>query len=132
MLMKHVVRRWHIEQGEGCPSWLPPEDGAFKFTSTVNFGTFQVEDSPRPPPSKQLASTMAMRRLAMLACAALAAAQLYEDHDHVQEFTSSSAFEKAILEDDAAMWVVHFYQSCLLYTSPSPRDATLSRMPSSA
>ena len=54
---------------------------------------------------------MAMRRLAMLACAAVAAAQLYEDHDHVQEFTSSSAFEKAILEDDAAMWVVHFYQS---------------------
>ncbi|KAH8073912.1 voltage-gated potassium channel [Aureococcus anophagefferens] len=54
---------------------------------------------------------MAMRRLALLACAALAAAQLYEDHDHVQEFTSSSAFEKAILEDDAAMWVVHFYQS---------------------
>ena len=24
------------------------------------------------------------------------------------------------------------YQDCLLYTSPSPRDATLSRMPSSA
>ena len=24
------------------------------------------------------------------------------------------------------------YQCCLLYTSPSPRDATLSRMPSSA
>ena len=24
------------------------------------------------------------------------------------------------------------YQLCLLYTSPSPRDATLSRMPSSA
>ena len=24
------------------------------------------------------------------------------------------------------------YTSCLLYTSPSPRDATLSRMPSSA
>ena len=26
----------------------------------------------------------------------------------------------------------HGYKSCLLYTSPSPRDATLSRMPSSA
>ena len=26
----------------------------------------------------------------------------------------------------------HPYDSCLLYTSPSPRDATLSRMPSSA
>ena len=24
------------------------------------------------------------------------------------------------------------YRTCLLYTSPSPRDATLSRMPSSA
>ena len=27
---------------------------------------------------------------------------------------------------------VLFYALCLLYTSPSPRDATLSRMPSSA
>ena len=26
----------------------------------------------------------------------------------------------------------NFYYNCLLYTSPSPRDATLSRMPSSA
>ena len=26
----------------------------------------------------------------------------------------------------------HYYPTCLLYTSPSPRDATLSRMPSSA
>ena len=25
-----------------------------------------------------------------------------------------------------------YFRSCLLYTSPSPRDATLSRMPSSA
>ena len=28
--------------------------------------------------------------------------------------------------------VVASYKLCLLYTSPSPRDATLSRMPSSA
>ena len=27
---------------------------------------------------------------------------------------------------------LHIIQDCLLYTSPSPRDATLSRMPSSA
>ena len=27
---------------------------------------------------------------------------------------------------------VHYVCTCLLYTSPSPRDATLSRMPSSA
>ena len=31
------------------------------------------------------------------------------------------------LYDDA-----RYYKDCLLYTSPSPRDATLSRMPSSA
>ena len=29
-------------------------------------------------------------------------------------------------------WLKSLGQSCLLYTSPSPRDATLSRMPSSA
>ena len=29
-------------------------------------------------------------------------------------------------------WAKDFYKACLLYTSPSPRDATLSRMPSSA
>ena len=28
--------------------------------------------------------------------------------------------------------VIDFFKDCLLYTSPSPRDATLSRMPSSA
>ena len=31
------------------------------------------------------------------------------------------------------LWVVYkLYKDCLLYTSPSPRDAQLSRMPSSA
>ena len=29
-------------------------------------------------------------------------------------------------------WADAHFQLCLLYTSPSPRDATLSRMPSSA
>ena len=33
----------------------------------------------------------------------------------------------------AAKWAREkYYNRCLLYTSPSPRDATLSRMPSSA
>ena len=34
----------------------------------------------------------------------------------------------SVIFDDADAWL----KSCLLYTSPSPRDATLSRMPSSA
>ena len=37
-------------------------------------------------------------------------------------------------EWDAAVWLylAALHHVCLLYTSPSPRDATLSRMPSSA
>ena len=42
------------------------------------------------------------------------------------------AYSKGIFpwyrEDETILW----YSPCLLYTSPSPRDATLSRMPSSA
>ena len=31
-----------------------------------------------------------------------------------------------------ALWAVNEFLACLLYTSPSPRDRSLSRMPSSA
>ena len=43
--------------------------------------------------------------------------------------------EQAALDREAdaeALLVEAMQQRCLLYTSPSPRDATLSRMPSSA
>ena len=39
--------------------------------------------------------------------------------------------EKDTLEGNAQQKAEYVY-TCLLYTSPSPRDATLSRMPSSA
>ena len=39
-------------------------------------------------------------------------------------FTSSHVGNYGMSQDD--------YESCLLYTSPSPRDRSLSRMPSSA
>ena len=42
--------------------------------------------------------------------------------DYIQSMTGEEAFN----------WLGSEYTSCLLYTSPSPRDATLSRMPSSA
>ena len=55
----------------------------------------------------------------------------------------STSNEKYSLKDSLGKYVViYFYpkddtpgctiETCLLYTSPSPRDATLSRMPSSA
>ena len=45
----------------------------------------------------------------------------FESHPEEQKFF-----------DDHTMMGATQYGSCLLYTSPSPRDATLSRMPSSA
>jgi hypothetical protein len=43
-------------------------------------------------------------------CVASARCALYDDVSHVTEFTSSGDFEKTVLEDDASVWVVHFYQ----------------------
>ena len=40
-------------------------------------------------------------------------------------------YYKQALNENPNLQQVH-YNFCLLYTSPSPRDATLSRMPSSA
>ena len=40
-----------------------------------------------------------------------------------------AALDKLGIENST---ITHAPMSCLLYTSPSPRDATLSRMPSSA
>ena len=53
-----------------------------------------------------------------------------DDRDVTVEENQEEAVEEADLTElsDDAGWPGH----CLLYTSPSPRDATLSRMPSSA
>ena len=49
-----------------------------------------------------------------------------------QVFTSKEMFVfTGIIGMFGLVYILPYY-SCLLYTSPSPRDATLSRMPSSA
>jgi len=53
------------------------------------------------------------------------------------EFVAVPAGEKAFAEHgtalpDELLETIRRTKVCLLYTSPSPRDATLSRMPSSA
>ena len=53
------------------------------------------------------------------------------DTDNFATVTASCSFNVIIRADDEAP-VIDNCGSCLLYTSPSPRDATLSRMPSSA
>ena len=51
------------------------------------------------------------------------------DGDSVQKDAQTSPF-KITKADNGDAWIEA--KGCLLYTSPSPRDATLSRMPSSA
>ena len=51
--------------------------------------------------------------------------------DEISSFYTTT--EDIFLEAQKKDWEsLHRYWDCLLYTSPSPRDATLSRMPSSA
>ena len=50
--------------------------------------------------------------------------------DAVHTVATTDALVAAVLT--GIIGAVTFWGSCLLYTSPSPRDATLSRMPSSA
>ena len=49
-------------------------------------------------------------------------------HRIAEDYSGADAFD----EDGGAEYKSTIANSCLLYTSPSPRDATLSRMPSSA
>ena len=51
------------------------------------------------------------------------------------EYSALAAVESFSIEDTAKLLRIRgdaMQSACLLYTSPSPRDATLSRMPSSA
>ena len=59
--------------------------------------------------------------------------------DIAQELASTLAVEGRSLQDEKAIWLKQIWdmladwsQACLLYTSPSPRDLSTSRMPSSA
>ena len=51
-------------------------------------------------------------------------------------FTALVAGALVLVLTDPELWEIfgslEWFSACLLYTSPSPRDATLSRMPSSA
>ena len=52
---------------------------------------------------------------------------LYNFPEQMTFFSTSK-----LLEIGGVPFISHIDKPCLLYTSPSPRDATLSRMPSSA
>ena len=48
------------------------------------------------------------------------------------DITPEQAFEKLLPHFQQHMGTLEWYCVCLLYTSPSPRDLSTSRMPSSA
>mmetsp|Transcript_6118 Transcript_6118/g.18099 ORF Transcript_6118/g.18099 Transcript_6118/m.18099 type:complete len:763 (+) Transcript_6118:221-2509(+) len=50
---------------------------------------------------------MMRRAVALLALACANA--LYEDDEHVTQFTDPAALQEAVLDDDASVWVIHFY-----------------------
>ena len=56
----------------------------------------------------------------------------HEDLNELNELLDHGSTGKIEMEDGASSILVNSDSTCLLYTSPSPRDATLSRMPSSA
>ena len=60
-------------------------------------------------------------------------AEFTPEADHVGfQDTTHGGIIFSLLDDVMANWLFLKGKPCLLYTSPSPRDATLSRMPSSA
>ena len=52
--------------------------------------------------------------------------------DEAETLSATTANSLVYGEIDLAAFVVILREACLLYTSPSPRDGLLSRMPSSA
>ena len=64
-----------------------------------------------------------------------AAARLH--FDQAQHIILPERVRARINDEDVAgkkvtLWVSNIHETCLLYTSPSPRDLSTSRMPSSA
>ena len=79
-----------------------------------------------------LLERLADREAGVRVQAVVALARLQSDEDGVDERTTRLLLH--LLRHDASAEVrrAALFNICLLYTSPSPRDATLSRMPSSA
>ena len=53
-------------------------------------------------------------------------------HPGPKEYIRIAIILAAITAAEVAVYYIEGFKDCLLYTSPSPRDGLLSRMPSSA
>ena len=86
--------------------------------------------------SNRLLALLAL--VSMLGCAPARYIELYPFASSVAvEFEPHAELEGRVADvpirnKDRVLRLIDMFEDCLLYTSPSPRDATLSRMPSSA
>ena len=103
-------------------------------------GNYQIPDSARKPypnpPIKNLPSEVDVLIVGTGPAGLTLARQLAEFSD-IQTCIVDMAqgpllFGRADGISCRTIEIMEAFNSCLLYTSPSPRDATLSRMPSSA
>ena len=58
--------------------------------------------------------------------------QMNSDISNYQQMVEGKILVVGYSKDEQDNYTIELSNGCLLYTSPSPRDATLSRMPSSA
>ena len=58
--------------------------------------------------------------------------ELYRGAEYVVDFLPKVKVEVVLADENAEAVIDAIRKACLLYTSPSPRDRTRSRMPSSA
>ena len=117
-----------------------------KTQKCVTLSTTQAEYVPMSDVAKEISFLKQVWRF-MLPRVGMPSIPLFEDNESAVQIAKhpiSNSNSKHIdvrhhflreLVESKEIEIIHVtsqYQHCLLYTSPSPRDATLSRMPSSA
>ena len=85
------------------------------------------------------ATSIILLVIVLVAILVVVAAWLYERASREVSLVRTGLGGRKVVLDGGVIVLPYFHkvsrvnmQTCLLYTSPSPRDATLSRMPSSA
>ena len=91
-------------------------------SSTLTNGTDRISRGKLEELAQQILELQKEYHIVLVSSGAIATAKQYVNTENWKDLVASKQ----------AMAAIGQPKFCLLYTSPSPRDATLSRMPSSA
>ena len=119
----HVNRATELRRGQIPPDPNAPVESILSRTDSMRAVTIRREDVARVGPQRSLLISIHAE-----ASSARRALTSLPDSDLLPISVSLSHFPRA----DKCDVTILQPSSCLLYTSPSPRDRTRSRMPSSA